>query len=439
MTEQDEQVLETAAEVEEQVGLQADPEPASEETDESPAEAKPGKYDRATNWLMAIGVVWLIMTKPALAAAIALFGVLVAIHEAGHMMLAKWSGMRVERFSIGMGPALYSFKRGETEYVLAPLPLGGYVHIAGLDPEEEGAADDPRAFDNRPLLGRVLAILGGPLANYVSAGLLVFLLGVSHGGRWAVMISAVSDDGAAAQAGVQSGDLLLAIDGEAVNYTSDLPRLAAPANDYTLSLRRTIVLDEATDLAALPGRRSGDVLQAINGELTWPQKLPAGEHQIEFQRVMTKGDGLFGLRPESVPVRGGERSLGGALAASVQIPYETTKMMAMSLYGLMAKPNSATLEGPVGILRQAQASADAGVLAYLMFAVTLSVVLGFFNLLPIPALDGGRLVFLFLEAVHSKLVPSPKTQAKIHGYGFLVLLTLILVVTVNDVGRIFGL
>ena len=177
------------------------------------SQEKKAKDDRMTNGVMLVVALWLIIAKPALAAAILLFGVLVAIHEAGHMILAKWSGMRVDRFSIGMGPALYSFKRGETEYVLAPLPLGGYVHIAGLDPEEEGAANDPRAFDNRPLFGRVMAILGGPLANYISAAFLVFLLAFGLGGRWAVGIGQVMEGKPAAAAGLQAGDRTLAVDG----------------------------------------------------------------------------------------------------------------------------------------------------------------------------------------------------------------------------------
>ena len=394
------------------------------------------KDDRMTHLVMLVIAVWLIVAKPALAAAIFLFGVLVAIHEAGHMFLAKWSGMRVDRFSIGMGPALYSFKRGETEYVLAPLPLGGYVHIAGLDPEEEGAADDPRAFDNRPLMGRILAILGGPLANYLSAGIMVFLLAFGLGGRWAVGIGQVMEGKPAASAGLQAGDNLLAIDGEAVEYVSDLATKAGGAGDYTLRLRRRIELDQSTDLASLPGRRPDDVLQAVNGDKQWQGSLPAGSHEIEFDRIMKKDDGLFGMQVGSRLVQGDQRSLSGALAASFRVPYETTKGMALSLYMLVSKPESASLGGPVAILRAAQGEANAGLLSYLMFAVTLSVVLGFFNLLPIPALDGGRLVFLFLEAIHSKLTPSPRIQAKIHGYGFLALLALILVVTVNDIGSI---
>ena len=127
--------------------------PSTAEALESEPEAKTAKDDRVTNVVMGVIALWLIMAKPALAAAIFLFGVLVAIHEAGHMILAKWSGMRVDRFSIGMGPALYSFKRGETEYVLAPLPHGGYVHIAGLDPEEEGAAQSAALDAGRCGLG----------------------------------------------------------------------------------------------------------------------------------------------------------------------------------------------------------------------------------------------------------------------------------------------
>lgn len=396
-------------------------------------EANGSKKNNLNNWLLIAGAVALVIFKPALAASIFLFGVLVAIHEAGHMVLAKWNGMRVDTFSIGMGPALYSFKRGETEYQLAPIPLGGYVHIVGLDPEEEGAADDPRAFDNRPLGGRILAILGGPLANYVSAGILVFILALGLGGRWTVRIGEVKAGSTAAQAGIMHGDRLLAIDGNTVEFVSDLPRQAGGAGDYLLTLRRELKLESQTPIADLPTLRDGDKVIRVLGLESLPDQVPTGLHTIEFERMMSKPAGLFGMGVGTDLLTGEDQSLSGAFVASVRVPIETTRGLALSLYQAAANPDQASVGGPVAILKMASGEASQGLLPYLLFAITLSVVLGFFNLLPIPALDGGRLVFLFLEGIHKKLTVSPLMQAKIHGYGFMGLLVLIAIITVNDV------
>src|SRR5437660_4740564 len=137
--------------------------------------------------------------------AIVALGVLIIVHEGGHFLIARLSGMRVDRFSIGFGPTLLSFKRGETIYQIAVIPLGGYVQIAGLNPGEEGiAADDPRAYPNRPVWQRLLTIFAGPATNYLFAALLMVVgflaYGVPEPGK-TPLIGAVSAGTPAAAAG----------------------------------------------------------------------------------------------------------------------------------------------------------------------------------------------------------------------------------------------
>ena len=376
---------------------------------------------------LVVAAAVLIALKPALAAGIFLFGVVVGLHEAGHMFCAKKAGMRVDTFSIGMGPALWSFQRGETEYRIAPIPFGGYVHIVGLDPEEEGAADDPRAFDNRPLWARALAIFGGPLANYLTAMVLVVVVMMAWGGRWAVGVVSVSDGAPAAAVGLKGGDRLLAINGESLSNVSDLSRLAGKAGTYELTITRPS--KAAAQIASQPWYREGDVL-VRQGEAS------DGSHQVVFRRSMTKPEGLFGMGVSQALVEGSDPSLGEALVTSVRLPLETSVGIGRALVQAMTAPKSGSLGGPVAILKSATDEAQAGLLRFLLFAITLSVALGFFNLLPIPALDGGRLVFLGLEAISEKLLPSPEMQMRIHSYGFTLLLGLIVLLTVFDVRRL---
>jgi regulator of sigma E protease len=376
---------------------------------------------------LLVGAVALIILKPALAAGIFLFGVVVALHEAGHMFCAKRAGMRVDTFSVGLGPALWKFQHGETEYRIAPIPFGGYVHIVGLDPEEEGAASDPRAFDNRPLWARALAIFGGPLANYITAMILIIIVMFAYGGQWAVGVVSVRDGAPAAEAGLLAGDRILAINGERLSNVGDLGRLAGAKGNYALTIRRKVQVSSGFE--SLATYRKGDKL--IN-----PAKLPSGEQDITFLRSMSKPAGLFGIGVSQALIEGGDPSVSEVLMTSVRQPLQTSLGIGASLVQALSAPKSGGLGGPVAILKQASDEAQGGLLRFLLFAITLSIALGFFNLLPIPALDGGRLVFLALEAISPKLLPSPALQMRIHSYGFAGLLGLIVLLTVFDVKRL---
>jgi regulator of sigma E protease len=387
---------------------------------------------------MVVGGITLAVWKPAVVAAILLFGVLVALHEAGHLICAKFGGMKVDIFSIGLGPALWTLQRGETEYRIAPIPFGGFVHIVGMDPEEEGAEEDPRSFINRPLWARGLAILGGPLANYVTAIVLLAAVALFSGGGWAVGVAGVSEGGAAARAGLQTGDKILAIDGHPTHSVRDLASRGGGAGTFTLTLQRSLTVDKPTPAGDFPGRRGEDQLTSIGGAEDSAMLRPGTTYSMVFDRQLVKEAGLFGVGVTQALVDEQEAGLGEALGAALIIPWDTSVGMLQGLGRAISGGQGGALGGPVAIIQQATQQADAGLLAYLLFAVTLSIVLGLFNLLPIPALDGGRLVFVVWEAVVPKLMPSASLQNKIHGYGFNALLVLILVLTVGDVRKLVG-
>src|SRR5438105_373019 len=161
--------------------------------------------------------------------AIVALGVLIIVHEGGHFLIARLSGMRVDRFSIGFGPKLFSFKRGETLYQIAAIPLGGFVQIAGLNPGEEGlATDDPRAYPNRPVWQRLLTIFAGPGTNYVFAALLMTGVYIAYGvpvpGR-VPQVGGLRDGKPAAAAGLLLGDELVRIDGHKLDEISQVAPL----------------------------------------------------------------------------------------------------------------------------------------------------------------------------------------------------------------------
>src|SRR4051794_30646304 len=160
------------------------------------------------------------MSPGTLVLAILALGVLIIVHEGGHFLIARLSGMRVDRFSIGFGPTLLSFKRGETIYQIAAIPLGGFVQIAGLNPGEEGiAADDPRAYPNRPTWQRFATILAGPRTNYVFATIVMVMFyliwGVPIDGK-TPLVGGMKDGTPAATAGLEVGDEIVSIGGKKI-------------------------------------------------------------------------------------------------------------------------------------------------------------------------------------------------------------------------------
>lgn len=335
-------------------------------------------------------------------AAIVVFGLLIAIHEAGHFFVARWAGMRVDRFSIGFGPALATFRRGETEWRIGVLPFGGYVQIAGMNRGEETSdAADPRSYANQPAWKRLLVILAGPAMNYALAWTL--LVGLLLSGAVSVdlestKIGEVMPGMPAASAGLQNGDTIRSVGGTDV---SDFRGVAE----------------------ALQSHKSGTVPLVIEREgrqLTVP--------------VTPNDEGQIGIRPPEVLVSYG---FGEALQRATSTTVIGSLAIVAGLVDLVRGRAKGGLMGPVGIASEVAKQAERGVRWLLGIVVNLSIALGFFNLLPIPALDGGRGVFILAEMIRRKPVDA-KAEQWVHAIGFLLLLALILIVTVGDVGRLLA-
>lgn len=319
-------------------------------------------------------------------------GALIAIHEAGHLVLARLMGMRVETFSIGFGPKLLGFSRGGTDYRLSAIPLGGYCRIAGFSPDDEAAKDpaDAGSYLNKPAWRRFLVISAGPGVNYFAAFAILAALYASVGGRdLSVLKVEVMPGGAAEAAGMLSGDLIRKVDGVAV---AKLGEVSAELRKPGPEVRR-IEVDRAGKPVVLEVKPRNGLISVVQaGEII---QLPVG----------------------------------AAVVRAVEDVWALNKATFAALAALFTGKGGASLAGPIGIVQQASATVKKGIADFAFVLANISVGLAIFNFLPVPALDGGRLVFLGWEIVTGRRA-NQKLETALHLVGFLLLLALLLGVTI---------
>jgi regulator of sigma E protease len=329
----------------------------------------------------------------AIVVAVVGLGLLIAAHEAGHLVLARLMGMRVETYSLGFGPRIAGFRSGETDYRLSALPLGGYCKIAGFTPEDPAAQDpsDAGSYMNKPAWRRFLVIAAGPGVNYLVAFLIIAALFVSAGFPDANLASTqieVIPGGPAAAAGLQTGDQVVAVDGVPVHAFEEI--------------RRELLK------AGAPSERRFEVLrQRERKELT-----------------VHPANGTISVRPDRVLVR---LPLGEAIPRAFREVWALNAATISALLDIVRGKGTASLAGPVAIVRQASAEVKRGVGDFVGILANISVALALFNLLPVPALDGGRLVFLGYELVTRRRV-NQRFESVVHVVGLLLLLGLLVTV-----------
>jgi regulator of sigma E protease len=339
--------------------------------------------------------------------AVLALGILIIVHEGGHYLLARWSGMRVDRFSIGLGPKIIGWKRGETEFQISAIPFGGFVQIAGLNPGEEGiAVDDPRAYPNRPTYQRLLTIFAGPATNYVFAAVVMIssfmIWGVPEFGK-TPLVGGLVKGKPAASAGLEPGDEIKAVDGHVVNETADVTKLIGATKGQEFAI---------------------DVVR--NGK-PMSFRLKAEQDGNDF-RVGIQ------LEPNEIRVRKG---VGEALKQGIMFPVQYTGFIIHGFTEIFAGRQKAQFSGPLGILTVMKNQIKRGATYAFDIAAIISVYLGFFNLLPLPALDGSRIVFLGWEMISRRRV-NQRIEQNIHMAGMLVLIGLILIITLgNDIPNLF--
>lgn len=326
-------------------------------------------------------------------AAIFVFLLVVVIHEGGHFSVAKLVGIKVNEFAIGMGPKLFQKRKGETVYTIRALPIGGYVKMEGEDED----SDDPRGFSKVSVWSRIAVVSAGAIMNFVLAIVVLSIVAFSLG-LPTTTIEEVLVDSPAMEYGVLPGDKIISIDGIEISEWNEIVE--------------TINSSETSKALDIKVQRDGKIISL--------QVKPV----LDDERV------VIGIVPRS------EKSFFKSIEAGFKDTWHFLKLMfnfiAMLFQG---KVSTNDLAGPIGVINEIGNQAKVGFLNLLYILGFISVNLGFFNLLPIPALDGSRIVFLLIEAIRGKPV-DPKKEGFIHFLGFIFLISLMLLVTYKDLIRI---
>jgi regulator of sigma E protease len=337
--------------------------------------------------------------------AVAGIGFLIAFHELGHYAVARLLGMRVLRYSLGFGPRLFGFFRGGIDYQVAALPFGGFVQIAGMSSLDEAAKDDPRSFLNAPRWKRWLVLAAGPGFNYIAAFFLFFVFFQA----WPSPTDAPTlelvevHDGAARDAGIVAGEFVTHVNGDPV--VGDAEFRAAIAASSGNPVRLTVLTPGSggvRDVDVTPRVVEGGLRLGVSPAIRWPS---AGV-------------------------------LATAAAAAVNCLGESERTL-MALAALVRREPGVDVGGPVAIVADMKDKIALGFRYYVRILASLSVSLGLFNLLPVPGLDGIKMVWLTIEGVVRRNI-NLKMQEVVNAIGVVVLLVLMLGLTVRDGMRLFG-
>ncbi|WP_425447473.1 RIP metalloprotease RseP [Dethiothermospora halolimnae] len=409
--------------------------------------------------------------------AIFVFFIIVLVHEGGHFAVAKLSGVKVHEFAIGMGPKLLKFTKGETDYTLRALPIGGYVRMEGEDEE----SDDERSINNIPVFARIAVFAAGAIMNFLLALLIFIGIAISSGAPTNEIL--ITDEKSPAyEAGIRSGDILESINGENINIWDEYSfittekqynvlNVVVNRNDKKLKFNvkpelidkkmigispkstdskpTTIIESVQKDMPAdKAGIQSGDKFIKINNKeiRNWDDivnvinnsegkdinvvVLRDGERLSYNVETVIRKQQNIGLNPK----------VSNSLFDAIKYGFNKIIFFIILMFDFLGqlfsgKVKSDQVAGPVGVISLVGQAAEVGFLNVLYMAAFLSVNLGFLNLLPIPALDGSRIMFGLIELVRGKPI-DPDKEGFIHFIGFVLLLTLMVFVTYKDIARL---
>ncbi len=347
-----------------------------------------------------------------LVAAVLIFGIIIMIHEFGHFLFAKLNGIGVIEFSLGMGPRLFSFEKGGTRYSIKILPFGGSCMMLGEDEENS----DQSAFNNKSVWARISVVAAGPIFNFLLAFLLSMVIVGLTGYRTATVME-VMDGYPAQEAGLSAGDLITKINGRRIHSNDDITLYTQTHQGKTL-------------------------------EVEYKRADGSGGVESRSTVIVPKYSEEDGMYLIGVRFDGASKPVSSAGQLMVQSVYEVKYWIQyvfdafyMMFHGEVSLND---LSGPVGIVTAIDDTVDQVVpygsavviLTLINFCILLSANLGVMNLLPIPALDGGRLVFLLIEAVRGKPIDKEK-EGMVHMAGMMLLMALMVIVLFNDVRKLF--
>lgn len=338
--------------------------------------------------------------------ALLIFSILIIFHELGHFWLAKANGIRVNEFSLGLGPTLFGITKGETKYSLKLLPFGGACMMEG----EDGESSDERAFGNKSVWARMSVVAAGPAFNFIMALVFSFIL-ICNIGYDLPVISGVTSGYAAEEAGMQAGDMILKMNGKNIHFYREI-------SSYSM----------------LHAGETVEVTYERDGEKYKTTLVPKYDEEL--------GRYLYGFQGTVQNVHG---NLWENIKYSVyEVKYWISTTIGSLKMLLTGGVSINDMSGPVGIVDVIGDSYEESVsygyyaafLQMLYICIILAANLGVMNLLPIPALDGGRLVFLMIEAIRRKKI-DPEKEGMVHFVGIILLFALMIVVMFNDIRKIF--
>lgn len=348
--------------------------------------------------------------------AVVVIGLLILVHELGHFLVAKKTGVMVERFSIGFGPVLFSVKRGETEYCLSAVPFGGYVKMLGEgDSSEVLPSEYHRSFAHKPLWVRMAVVAAGPIANVVLAVVFFWLVYTIAGVPYLMPeIGEVSPGSPAEQAGIRKGDIIVKVDGQSVRSWNEVSERIQKWTDDKGPIE--LIIQRNEELVALRITPKVQETKNLFGET------------IQRPLIGVVASGRVSIEKVG-PVTGFVKSIEQIISITGLFFVTLGKL----IQGVL--PFS-TIGGPILIAQMAGQQAQAGIFPFMNFIAVLSLNLAVINLLPFPALDGGHLLIFSIEALIRRKIHE-KVVERIQQIGFALLIVLMVVVFYNDIIRIF--
>lgn len=338
-----------------------------------------------------------------------ILGIIILVHELGHFFWAKKFGVHIYEFSIGMGPIIHTHKgKDGIPYNIRAVPIGGFVSMAGEVYEDDGKIDKNKFLCNKPWWQRVIIMVAGVCNNFILAILLLFVSALIWGGTSLEPVVGEAIEGyPMAEAGVTKGDRILKINGHKVNKwdIAQIILVMKNKNDYyTFEIEHT------------------------NGEVEELKIVPKVETNEEGEETK-----VFGIQIEATELKG----LGGSIKYAFQKFGSIVESMALTIGGLITgKISLGALSGPVGIYQVVDQSVSYGI-DYIVYLIAfLSINVGFINILPFPAFDGGRVFFIVVEKIKGSPVDS-KFENTCHTIGFILLMILMIVITIHDILKLF--
>lgn len=407
--------------------------------------------------------------------AVLFFGLIIFIHEFGHFIFAKLFGVKVNEFAIGMGPTLFKKQGKETKYALRLLPFGGFVSMEG----EEEESEDSRAFCNQKVYKRMIIIAAGAVFNLILGFIVCIFLVCGEEYVGTNQILQFYEGAVSSQSGLAVGDEILEIDGKRVFSDYDISYFMQrnSSGKYDFTVRRNgekVVLEDVTfmkrtsgnfyyredcsvyDISAAlkdQGFKDGDIILSVNGEavknaeeliaqidadkdFTYDFTLKRGEEELSLSQVLLNTATVFDFS-----ILGEEKDVLNVLGSALSYSLSMGRMVYLSLFDLLRGQYGLNdLAGPIGtvtviadIAQSSMVNVDWSGLFMMMAMITINI--GLFNLLPIPALDGGHLFFMVFEIIFRKPVPQ-KYESWIHAAGLIILLVFMAVISFGDIWKL---